>query len=74
VIVAFENTFLHGLSAEHTHKNSMHSQNPPSESLANGPLSGIRVVEYGVFHAGRGRDTGRRGYKNETGQGDPERF
>jgi crotonobetainyl-CoA:carnitine CoA-transferase CaiB-like acyl-CoA transferase len=57
----------------------MHSQNPPSEGLANGPLSGIRVVEYGVFHAGPGAgailgDLGAEVIKIETGTGDPERF
>ena len=52
---------------------------PPSEDIANGPLSGIRVVEYGVFHAGPGAsailgDLGAEVIKVETGKGDPERF
>jgi len=57
----------------------MKPQSPPSAKLANGPLSGIRVVEYGVFHAGPGAsailgDLGAEVIKIETGQGDPERF
>lgn len=50
-----------------------------SAVLAQGPLSGIRVVEYGVFHAGPGAsailgDLGAEVIKIETGRGDPERF
>lgn len=49
------------------------------ESITDGPLSGIRVVEYGVFHAGPGAtailgDLGAEVIKIETGRGDPERF
>jgi crotonobetainyl-CoA:carnitine CoA-transferase CaiB-like acyl-CoA transferase len=44
-----------------------------------GPLSGVRVVEYGVFHAGPGAsailgDLGADVIKIEAGMGDPERF
>ena len=57
----------------------MHQKNLPSSGLASGPLSGIRVVEYGVFHAGPGAgailgDLGAEVIKIETGKGDPERF
>jgi crotonobetainyl-CoA:carnitine CoA-transferase CaiB-like acyl-CoA transferase len=43
------------------------------------PLEGIRVVEYGVFHAGPGAsailgDLGAEVIKIENGRGDPERF
>ncbi len=52
---------------------------PNSAALADGPLSGIRVIEYGVFHAGPGAgailgDLGAEVIKIETGRGDPERF
>jgi len=44
-----------------------------------GPLEGIRIVEYGVFHAGPGAtailgDLGADVIKIETGKGDPERY
>ena len=57
----------------------MHQKNSTPAGLANGPLSGIRVVEYGVFHAGPGAgailgDLGAEIIKIETGKGDPERF
>lgn len=44
-----------------------------------GPLEGIRVVEYGVFHAGPGAgailgDLGAEIIKIESGVGDPERY
>jgi len=50
-----------------------------STAVSDGPLSGIRVVEYGVFHAGPGAgailgDLGAEVIKIETGRGDPERF
>ena len=43
------------------------------------PLAGIRVVEYGVFHAGPGAgailgDLGAEVIKIESGVGDPERY
>lgn len=43
------------------------------------PLAGIRIVEYGVFHAGPGAcailgDLGADIIKIESGEGDPERF
>ncbi|MBU2547501.1 MAG: CoA transferase, partial [Proteobacteria bacterium] len=44
-----------------------------------GPLEGVRIVEYGVFHAGPGAtailgDMGADVVKIENGSGDPERF
>jgi crotonobetainyl-CoA:carnitine CoA-transferase CaiB-like acyl-CoA transferase len=44
-----------------------------------GPLEGIRIVEYGVFHAGPGADAilgdmGADVIKIESGSGDPERY
>src|SRR5210317_388576 len=43
------------------------------------PLDGIRIVEYGVFHAGPGAnailgDLGAEVIKIETASGDPERY
>jgi len=60
-------------------KTPMPIQNSSSADLAHGPLSGIRVVEYGLFHAGPGAsailgDLGAEIIKIETGKGDPERF
>jgi len=57
----------------------MKIKNLPSADPATGPLSGIRVIEYGVFHAGPGAsailgDLGAEVIKIETGQGDTERF
>jgi crotonobetainyl-CoA:carnitine CoA-transferase CaiB-like acyl-CoA transferase len=57
----------------------MSPNTPPAAPLAHGPLCGIRVVEYGVFHAGPGAsailgDLGAEVIKIETGCGDPERF
>jgi len=58
----------------------MSRQTPTKPALpADGPLSGVRVVEYGVFHAGPGAtailgDLGAEVIKIETGRGDPERF
>jgi len=56
---------------------NQHTSKPTEASK--GPLSGIRVVEYGVFHAGPGAtailgDLGAEVIKIETGHGDPERF
>jgi CoA:oxalate CoA-transferase len=50
-----------------------------SEEMKPGPLEGIRVVEYGVFHAGPGAgailgDMGAEVIKIESGFGDPERY
>ncbi|MBI9082469.1 MAG: CoA transferase [Desulfobacterales bacterium] len=50
-----------------------------NEALKPGPLDGIRVVEYGVFHAGPGAgailgDLGAEVIKIESGFGDPERY
>ncbi len=47
--------------------------------MAAGPLAGVKVVEYGVFHAGPGAgailgDLGADVIKIEAGNGDPERF
>jgi len=44
-----------------------------------GPLDGIRILEYGVFHAGPGAsailgDLGADVVKIESGGGDPERY
>jgi crotonobetainyl-CoA:carnitine CoA-transferase CaiB-like acyl-CoA transferase len=57
----------------------MSTNTSKSAALSDGPLSGIRVVEYGVFHAGPGAsailgDLGAEVIKIETGRGDPERF
>ena len=50
-----------------------------TENIKPGPLEGIRVVEYGVFHAGPGAgailgDLGAEVIKIESGFGDPERY
>jgi crotonobetainyl-CoA:carnitine CoA-transferase CaiB-like acyl-CoA transferase len=50
-----------------------------SENRKPGPLDGIKIVEYGVFHAGPGGgailgDLGAEIIKIETEAGDPERF
>ncbi len=47
--------------------------------IKQGPLQGVKVVEYGVFHAGPGAgailgDLGADVIKIESGDGDPERF
>ncbi|MBM4310303.1 MAG: CoA transferase [Deltaproteobacteria bacterium] len=60
-------------------ENLTNPETSASAVLAQGPLSGIRVVEYGVFHAGPGAsailgDLGAEVIKIETGHGDPERF
>jgi len=52
--------------------------NKTVQSSLPGPLEGIRIVEYGVFHAGPGAngilgDMGADVIKIETGDGDPER-
>ena len=44
-----------------------------------GPLDGVKIVEYGVFHAGPGGgailgDLGAEVIKIEAGIGDPERY
>ena len=57
----------------------MKTKKTTSADPATGPLSGIRIVEYGVFHAGPGAsailgDLGAEVIKIETGQGDTERF
>jgi len=44
-----------------------------------GPLEGVRIVEFGIFHAGPGAnailgDMGADVIKIEYGEGDPERF
>ncbi len=51
----------------------------PHKSDKTGPLDGIRIVEYGVFHAGPGGtailgDLGADIIKIESGFGDPERY
>jgi len=56
----------------------MAEQGTSREALP-GPLEGIKIVEYGVFHAGPGAnailaDMGADVVKIETGSGDPERF
>jgi crotonobetainyl-CoA:carnitine CoA-transferase CaiB-like acyl-CoA transferase len=53
-------------------KQNIQNQNQP------GPLEGIRILEYGVFHAGPGAnailgDLGAEVIKIEAGEGDPER-
>jgi len=60
-------------------ENHIDPKPPASAALEQGPLSGIRVIEYGVFHAGPGAsailgDLGAEVIKIETGRGDPERF
>lgn len=57
----------------------MHQKTPTPAGLGSGALSGIRVVEYGVFHAGPGAGVilgapGAEIIKIEAGKGDPERF
>ena len=57
LIADFENTFFRGSAAPRIRTHSMHKKTPDPEAIANGPLSGIRVVEFGVFHAGPGAGT-----------------
>lgn len=54
----------------------MNHPNPENRAM---PLEGVRVVEYGVFHAGPGAgailgDLGAEVIKIEDGKGDPERY
>ena len=56
----------------------MTQQNQAEEQLPM-PLEGIKVLEYGVFHAGPGAgailgDMGASVIKIESGVGDPERY
>jgi len=51
----------------------------PTDNNQSGPLEGIKIVEYGVFHAGPGGtailgDLGADIIKIESGFGDPERY
>jgi len=57
----------------------MEYENPDRQQDLPGPLDGIRIVEYGVFHAGPGADAilgdlGADVIKIESGIGDPERY
>lgn len=57
----------------------MDYEHPQREQKLSGPLDGIRIVEYGVFHAGPGAnailgDLGADVIKIESGIGDPERY
>ncbi len=55
------------------------ADNIKEQPVKQGPLEGVKIVEYGVFHAGPGAgailgDLGADVIKIESGYGDPERF
>lgn len=68
-----------GFSSEKMRKKDRMLNKTEKTKKSSMPLEGIRVVEYGVFHAGPGAsailgDLGAEVIKIEDGKGDPERF
>jgi crotonobetainyl-CoA:carnitine CoA-transferase CaiB-like acyl-CoA transferase len=69
---------IHRRNTDESRRDSMTEASTRHQELLR-PLEGIRVVEYGIFHAGPGGtailgDLGAEVIKIEQGSGDPERF